>query len=110
MLTGGWQASSTSNNITAFPSGGQASAVLLTAGINRVTTIGTAGDSVKLPPSFVGAQVFAINADGNSMNCFPSVGESINLLGANAALAIGSGKVAHFVCANVGTWHSILSA
>ena len=47
----------TADTLTAFAGGGQASALALTAQINRVTTVATAGDSVKLPAATAGAQV-----------------------------------------------------
>lgn len=102
---------STTNGITAFAGGGQASAVLLTTVINRVTTVGTAGDSVKLPVSAPGVQVTVYNAAAaNSMNVFPQTGDQINALGANTAFAVAAGKNATFGCPVAGQWHAILSA
>jgi hypothetical protein len=101
----------TTNAITAFAGGGQGSAVLLTAGINRVTTVGSAADSVKLPPALAGDIVVVINAAAaNSMNVFPSTGDNINALAANAAFAMAANKQAIFVCAVNGTWNSNLTA
>lgn len=81
------------NSITAFATGGQASATQLSAGINRVTTVGTAGDSVKLPTAEVGLLVVVSNAAAaNSMNLFPASGASINNGASNAALAVAAGK------------------
>lgn len=102
---------STTNGITAFAGGGQASAVLLTTVINRVTTVASANDSVKLPVSAAGMQLTVTNAAGvNSMNLFPNTGEIINALGANAAFAIAAGKTATLSCAVAGQWHAVLSA
>ena len=94
------------NGVTANPGGGQGSAVLLTAAMNRVTTVGTAADSVKLQPAAVGLSQTVINAAAsNSMNVFPSTGDAINALGANAAFAVAAGKTATFYCCNAGQWH-----
>jgi hypothetical protein len=102
---------STTNGITAFAGGGQASAVLLTSMVNRVTTVATAADSVKLPVSAVGMSITIINAAAaNSMNLFPNTGESINALAANAAFAVAAGKTVTAYCANAGQWHTVLSA
>lgn len=97
--------------ITAFAGGGQASAVLLTTHFNRVTTVGTAADSVKLPPALPGMFMAVINAAAaNSMNVFPSSGEGINALANDAAFAMAANKAALFVCTVAGKWHSILTA
>jgi hypothetical protein len=102
---------SVSNALTAFAGGGQAGSLLLTSAINRVTTVGTAADSVLLPPARAGVRVVVINAAAaNSMNVFPSTGDAINALSANAAFAMAANKAAEFVCAVDGTWNSILTA
>lgn len=99
------------NGITAFAGGGQASAVALTASVNRITTVATAGDSVKLPAATAGAEVVVINAAAaNSMNVFPSTGDRVNALSANAAFAVAANKVVRFICAVDGTWNSLLTA
>lgn len=99
------------NGITAFAGGGQASATQLLTDLNRVPTVATAGDSVKLPDAVVGRSIFVKNAHAaNSLNVFPKTGESINALGANAAFAVAAGKSAHFYCVLTGQWDSILSA
>lgn len=99
------------NNIAANPGGGQGSATLLTNVINRVVTVGTAGDSVKLPVSAGGMQVTVVNAHAtNSVNVFPNAGEAINALAVNTAFAVAAGKTATFFCPVAGTWHALLSA
>lgn len=98
------------NGITAFASGGQASATLLTDVFNRVTTVATAADSVKLPPAKPGMCLFVMNSGANSMNVFPSTGDQINAVGANGAYAQAAGTRAEYFCAVEGTWGSILSA
>lgn len=102
---------STKNAITAFATGGQANAVLLTNSFNRITTVGTAADSVKLPPAKAGAQVTVFNkAATNSLNVFPNTGDIINALAANAAYALAATKGAVFTCCVDGTWDTILTA
>jgi hypothetical protein len=109
--SGSYATFSSANGLTAFAGGGQGSATLLPAMTNRVTTVASANDSVKLPPSAVGMQITVINAAAtNSMNLFPATGESINALGANAAFAVAAGKSVEAYCANLGQWHTILSA
>lgn len=95
------------NSITAFASGGQASAVALTTLINRVTVVATAGDSVKLPTSAAGLFITVINASttGKGMDVFPVTGDAINNLSANLAVRVPPGVAATFTCSVAGTWN-----
>lgn len=102
---------SVTNAITAFATGGQTNAVLLTSSYNRVTTVGTAGDSVKLPAAVAGSRVFVFNkAAANSLNVFPSTGGKINALSTNAAYAVAATKGVQFLCMVDGTWDTLLTA
>lgn len=102
---------SSQNAITAYAGGGQANAVALTKAINRVTTVGTAANSVKLPAAKAGMKIIVFNkAAANSMNVFPATGNAINALSANAAYALAATKGAMFVCAVDGTWDTLLTA
>jgi hypothetical protein len=102
---------SVSDSLTAYAGGGQTNGTALTAYINRVTTVATAADSVKLPAATPGADVVVINAAAsNSMNVFPATGEFINAGSANAAFAVAAGKTAHLVSPVAGRWYAILSA
>jgi hypothetical protein len=107
-----FDAMSTRNGITALAGGGQAgTSHILTERFNRVTTVGTAADSVKLPPASLGVDLFVVNAAAaNSMNVFPSTGDSINALSANAALAVAANKTVHLVCVAPGIWNAIVTA
>lgn len=99
------------DNITAHAGGGQTLAVLLTAAMNRVTTVASGNDSVLLPKSQVGLDVVVINAAAsNSMNVYPQTGESINALAANTAFAVAANKVCTFYCCTSGIWHSLTTA
>lgn len=99
------------NGITAFAGGGQSSATALTANINRVTTVATAADSVKLPLAVAGACVIVINAAAaNAMAVFPQTGDIINALSANTSLSVAANKTIEFYCAVTGTWNSLLTA
>ena len=101
---------SSANAITAKPAGTQANSTLMSAAINRVTTVATAGDSALLPTAAAGMEITIINASANSMNVFPNTGDAINALAANASYAIAGGKTVSFFTANNGAWHSVLSA
>jgi hypothetical protein len=101
---------SAASAITASATSDQAGATQLAAGINVVSTVGTAGDSVKLPAAVAGTLVLVKNTSANSMDVFPATGDAINALSANAAYAVATVKAALFFCAAAGTWHTILTA
>ena len=102
---------STANAITAAAGGGQANAVLLSSTYNRVTTVATAADSVKLPAAKAGSRFYVFNkAAANSLDVFPSTGDNINALAANAAYALAVTKGVGFYCMVDGTWDTILTA
>lgn len=102
---------SASNALTAYAGGGQANATALPSAINRVTTVASAADSVKLPAATAGLMVTVINAAAtNAMNVFPATGEIINALSANTALSVAANKAITFYCAVAGTWNSNLTA
>jgi hypothetical protein len=94
----------TATGITARAGGGQADAVPLAAAFNRVTTVATAGDSVRLPAALPGASLTVFNRGAASMNVFPATGQTINALSANTALAVAAGASARFVCVAPGVW------
>lgn len=97
--------------LTAHAGGGQGSALQLAKGINRVTTVTTAADSVKLPAAVAGMDVVVVNAAAaNAMDVFPASGESINALSANTAISVAANKVIIFYCAVTGIWNSNLTA
>lgn len=106
---------STATGLTAHAGGGQASALLLTAQYNRVDTVATAADSVKLPaPSYIGQEVEIMNNAGvNSMQVFGSGTDTINGVATGTGVAQAAGKFAMYKASSIGTaaaWHRILSA
>lgn len=102
---------SAASGLTAFAGGGQASALQLTKDVNRVTTVASSGDSVKLPPGLPGMKVVVINDGANSMSVYPTSGEEIDALGVDAAFALTTtAKNTTFVCASAGLWKSIAGA
>lgn len=102
---------SAANGITALAGGAQATAPLLNATINRITTVATAADSVILPPARAGEVRVVINAAAaNAAAVFPAVGEFINAAAVNTALSVAATKVVTFYCGVDGTWNSQLTA
>lgn len=106
---------SSATGITAHAGGGQASATLLTAQFNRVDTVTTAADSVKLPaPTYIGQEVEVLNnAVANSMQVFGSGTDTINGVATGTGVAQAAGKMATYKASSIGTaaaWFRMLSA
>ena len=101
-------ASTASSALTARAGGGQGSATALPSAFNRVTTVATAGDSVKLPAAVAGAMIVVRNGTATSMDVFPQTGQSINALAANTALAVAANTTAFFVSTVTGKWDSLI--
>lgn len=102
---------SSADAITAYAGGGQTNAVGLTAMINRVSTVATAADSVKLPPSEVGLSITVINgAASNSMQVFGAGTDTINDVATATGVAQAAGKTAVYTCPVAGKWYRNLSA
>lgn len=95
---------SAADTITATAGGGQANAFQLVAQVNRVTTVATPADSVKLPVSKVGRQITVINNAANSVAVFGQAGETINGQAANVSASIAVGTIATFNCNTAGAW------
>ncbi len=102
---------------TAHAGGGQASATQLGMGLNVVTVVATAADSVKLPPAFAGALVAVVNADStDSMTVFGYGTDTIDAVASATgnAQAAGKGKLYFGTSGNgdgvAGTWVTLLGA
>ena len=108
--------SNAQDNITATSGGTQANSFVLLQQQNRLTTVGGAGDGVRLPPAIPGAAIAVVNdAATNAANVFPAGaaqggvtgGDRINALAQNAAfsLTVALG-VTIFYCFSAGTWRT----
>ncbi len=91
-------------SITAFAGGGKASAYQLTAMLNRVTTVATAADSVKLPAAMPGLDVVLINAGANAMQVFGQGSDTINGVATGTGVSHGAGITAGYRCFTAGAW------
>ncbi len=94
------------NAVTAFATGGQASATALTSTINSITTCATALDSVKLPTATAGSIVQVSNLGAAHAAVFPASGDLIDALAANASVSVAVGGSIIFTCAVTGSWKS----
>lgn len=93
------------NAITAFATGGQASATALTNSMNRITVCATAGDSVKVPASVAGMEIVVCNDGAAACDVFPATGDNINGLAANVQVSLKPGGSLLFTCEVAGTWN-----
>lgn len=100
---------SVSDSLTAHAGGGQTNALPLTSGINRVATVATAGDSVALPPSYVGAELVVINAGANAMQVFGNGTETINSVATATGVSQGAGRIVVYYCVALGNWQTNLA-
>lgn len=99
------------NNITASATQTQVGATALTTNLNRVVTVVSANDAVRLPVSYAGRVIRVKNAHAtNAIGIFPPTGDAINALAANAVYALAAGKSVEFFCMVIGFWDTLLSA
>lgn len=96
--------------ITAHAGGGQTNAVLLTGVINRLTTVASAADSVKLPVSKAGLVVYLVNSGADSAQVFGSGTDTINGVATATGVAQAAGVSAVYFCPVAGKWFRVLSA
>lgn len=93
--------------VTAFAGGGQASATLLEADVNRIATVVSNGDSVKLPVAKAGLECWVYNDDSaQSTDCFPNSGDRINDLANDTALSIAADTGVIFKCMTTALWNT----
>lgn len=106
--------------LTAFATGGQANATQIppAAQLVRVSTVGTAADSVKLPFAEAGTVKIVWNDTANAVAVFAKNGtnrktgttDTINALASATALSVAGGGRAMFFCPKDGKWAAIVSA
>ena len=106
--SGSLQTFSSLDNITAYTSGGQTNATLLTYMMNRVTGVGASNASVILPASARGLDITVTNANAtNALAVFAQGSDIINSLSANTAFSLGVGKSVQFISYTAGQWHTL---
>ncbi|MCX5495380.1 hypothetical protein OSH11_11730 [Kaistia dalseonensis] len=111
LAIGGFEVQSAADALTAYAGGGQTNALQLAKGVNRISTVATAADSVKLPASVAGMVVFVINgAASNSMQVFGAGTDTINDVATATGVAQAAGKSAVYICPVAGKWYRVLSA
>ena len=100
---------SVTNSITAGSTQTQAGAAALTTDINRVVTVGTNGDGVKLPTAVAGAKVEIINDDAaQTIQIWPATGDAIDGGSANAvdANSLAAGGDRTYFSVDATNWYT----
>lgn len=97
---------SAQDNVTAHAGGGQSSAFQVTSQVNRVTTVATAGDSIKLPASINGLVVLLDNRGANSCQVFGSGTDTINGIATAVGVSQGANSIVQYVCTSAGKWET----
>lgn len=100
------QLSSSTTGIAAFATGGQTNATLLTSTVNRVTTVTSANDSIKLPPNVPGFQVTVINSGTNPCQVFGSGTDQINNVASATGVSQQPNSLVIYTAAAAGLWFS----
>jgi len=105
----GWQlvsgGGSAADALTAFAGGGQSSALPLTKQVNRITTVATAADSVKLPASAAGLQIWVINSGANAMQVFGAGTDTINDVATATGVSQPANSIECYTCSVAGKWY-----
>jgi len=92
------------DQITAFAGGGQAGATSLTGIVNRVTTVVSAFDSVKLPSTSPPHMIVVINTSANPMQVFGTATDTINGVAAATGIIQPPGSIDLYCCPAAGLW------
>jgi hypothetical protein len=113
-LITGVASKSVTNGITASVTQTLAGALALTKAVNVVSTVGTAGDAVKLPPVAINVglaqECWVINNGASALSIFPN--ETATAIDSHATAAAGTLTAAHravFFQNTASTWVSVAS-
>ena len=94
-------------SITAFAGGGQTNAYQIVSQTARVTTVATAGDSVKLPPATKGLEILLINHGANAMQVYGTSADTIDDVAAATGVSQMANSTCIYTCAEEGdNWYS----
>lgn len=102
--------SSLNASITAHAGGGQANATVLANYFNYVTTVASAGDSVKTGTTStmpVNSEIVVVNSTATSMDLYPDSGSSIFFFtdqGTNNPIAVAAGNVIRLYRVSATVW------
>jgi hypothetical protein len=105
-FSGEFLAESIQDNITANAGGGQGAAFPITTQTARITTVATAGDSVKLPASQPGLELVLINHGANPMQVYGSSTDTIDDVATATGVSQMSNSFVIYSCTTAGKWYT----
>jgi hypothetical protein len=103
-FSGAYETVSASSGLTAHAGGTQAAALNLVSAINNVSTVATAGDSVRLPASAAGMAIEVTNSGAASMQVYGAGTDTINGVATGTGVAQLPGQSVVYTCAIAGNW------
>jgi len=108
IVAGGLIRRTVTNSITAGSTQTQAGATALTSELNRLTTVGTTGDGVKLPTAEAGLVCVIRNDGANAAQIWPNTSDSIDGGSANAvdSNSLASGSVREYFAVDATNWYT----
>ena len=105
-VPGDYLLESSGDNLTATAGGGSATALQLVTQTSRITTVATAGDSVKLPASAPGLELLVINHSLNPMQVFGSGTDQIDDTASTTGVSQMANSFVLYSCATAGNWYT----
>jgi hypothetical protein len=94
------------DNVTANPGGGQANAFQLTRQNNRITTVASPADSIKLPPALPGLELVVVNHGTNSMQVFGQGTDVVDDVVAATGVPQMPNSTTLYYCMTQGFWYT----
>lgn len=103
---GGFLYGSYVDNVTAHAGGGKANAYPLMAELSRITTVATAGDSVLLPPSASGIDVYVVNHGANAVQVYGAGTDTIDDVATGTGVSQMPNSSVLYSCSTTGAWYT----
>jgi hypothetical protein len=105
-----WGNGGYNSNATAFATGGEAGALSMFRSYNRLGTVATAGDSVKLVSPIAGGEITIFNNGAEAADVFPLLGDDLGQ-GVDVAERLPPGaSVTYFASVGASAWTRIREA
>jgi hypothetical protein len=104
LIVTGFIYESFADGVVAFAGGGQANATQLTAELNKVTTVASPGDSVKLPASAPGLTIININKGAAAMQVFGLGADIIDDSPSATGVSQMRNSTVIYSCTTAGVW------
>lgn len=101
---------SSQDAVTATPSGNQTTAYKLTTRITRLSTVGTAADSVQLIASVAGKVLYLINDTATSATVYGSGTDTINGVATATGVPLPAKTIGIYFSPVAGKWFAIFQA